>query len=64
MESKVGNINVSYSNEITGTTENKTTEVTLLNKIVNNVQTSNTEITPEVIENTQAGVDTSADSNE
>ena len=63
MESKVGNINVSYSNEITGTTENKTTEVTLLNKIVNNVQTSNTEITPEVIENTQAGVDTSADSN-
>ena len=62
MESKVGNINISYSNEITGTTENKTTEVTLLNKIVNNVQTSNTEITPEVIENTQAGVDTSADS--
>lgn len=37
MENKVGIIKTTYSNEITGTTENKETEVTLLNKVVNTI---------------------------
>ena len=39
IENKKANITTAYSNEITGTTESKDTEVTLLNKIVNVIPT-------------------------